>query len=65
MLIIGELINSTRKRIRTAVENRDASYIKEVAVKQAEARASILDVNGGSSRRVTALQATAHDQFHT
>jgi 5-methyltetrahydrofolate--homocysteine methyltransferase len=47
LLIIGELINSTRKRIRTAVESRDVAYIKEVAVKQAEAGGSILDVNGG------------------
>ena len=47
MIIIGELINSTRKRIRAAVEARDAAYIKEVARKQAQAGASILDVNGG------------------
>jgi 5-methyltetrahydrofolate--homocysteine methyltransferase len=47
MFIIGELINSTRKRIRAAVESRDADYIKEVARKQADAGASMLDVNGG------------------
>ena len=47
MFIIGELINSTRKRIRAAVESRDADYIKEVVRKQAEAGASMLDVNGG------------------
>ncbi len=47
MLIIGELINSTRKRVREAVEKRDAAYIKEVAVKQAQAGAGFLDVNGG------------------
>jgi cobalamin-dependent methionine synthase I len=47
MFIIGELINSTRKRIRAAVEARDAAYIREIAVKQAEAGASMLDVNGG------------------
>jgi len=47
MFIIGELVNCTRKRIRAAAEARDAGYIKEVALKQADAGASMLDVNGG------------------
>ncbi len=47
MFIIGELINCTRKRIRAAVEARDAAYIKEIASNQAQAGASMLDVNGG------------------
>ena len=47
MFIIGELINSTRKRIRAAVESRDTAYIQEIALKQADAGASMLDVNGG------------------
>jgi len=47
MFIIGELINSTRKRIREAVLARDASYVKEIALKQANAGAHMLDVNGG------------------
>jgi len=47
MFIIGELINSTRKRIREAVLARDAEYIRQVAVKQKEAGAQMLDVNGG------------------
>jgi cobalamin-dependent methionine synthase I len=47
MFIIGELINCTRKRVRAAAEARDAGYIKEIAVKQADAGASALDVNGG------------------
>lgn len=47
MIIIGELINCTRKRIRAAVEAQDAAYIKEVALKQAAAGATLLDVNGG------------------
>ena len=47
MFIIGELINSTRKRIREAVLSRDAAYIREIAVKQKEAGADMLDVNGG------------------
>ncbi len=47
MFIIGELINATRKRIREAVVNRDAAYIQEIARRQAEAGADMLDVNGG------------------
>ncbi|HSW49912.1 MAG TPA: dihydropteroate synthase [Bryobacteraceae bacterium] len=47
MYLIGELINSTRKRIREAVLARDAGYIREVAVKQRDAGAGRLDVNGG------------------
>jgi cobalamin-dependent methionine synthase I len=47
MFLIGELINSTRKRIREAVLARDAGYIQEIAVKQRDAGADRLDVNGG------------------
>ncbi|MGD0015344.1 MAG: dihydropteroate synthase, partial [Bryobacteraceae bacterium] len=47
MFIIGELVNCTRKRVRAAAEARDAGYIKEIALKQADAGASMLDVNGG------------------
>lgn len=51
MIIIGELINCTRKKIRAAVEAGDAAYIKEIALKQANAGASVLDVNGGVAGR--------------
>ena len=47
MLIIGERINATRKRIGEAVTKRDADFIKEEARKQVEAGAHMLDVNGG------------------
>ncbi len=47
MLIIGERINATRKRIGEAVVRRDADFIKEEARKQVEAGAHMLDVNGG------------------
>jgi 5-methyltetrahydrofolate--homocysteine methyltransferase len=47
MLIIGELINCTRKRVGAAAEKRDAEFIKEVARNQVSAGADILDVNGG------------------
>ncbi len=47
MLIIGERINATRKRIGEAVMKRDAALIQEEARKQVEAGAHMLDVNGG------------------
>lgn len=47
MLIIGERINATRKRIGEAVTKRDADFIREEARKQVEAGAHLLDVNGG------------------
>ena len=47
MLVIGELINCTRKRVGAAAEARDAAVIREVAQKQAAGGAHMLDVNGG------------------
>lgn len=48
MLIIGELINTSRKAIREAVEKRDANYIRQVAKQQEEAGAHYLDINCGT-----------------
>ncbi|MDP4127837.1 MAG: methyltetrahydrofolate cobalamin methyltransferase [Bacillota bacterium] len=48
MLIVGELINTSRKLINAAVENRDADYIKKVASEQAEVGADYIDVNCGT-----------------
>ena len=48
MLIIGELINSTRKQIRKAVEEKDAAFIQDLAKRQAEAGANWIDVNAGA-----------------
>ena len=47
MLIIGERINATRKRVGEAVTKRDAGFIQGEALKQVEAGAHMLDVNGG------------------
>jgi cobalamin-dependent methionine synthase I len=47
MLVIGERINATRKRIREAVLAGNADLIREEARKQVEAGAHMLDVNGG------------------
>jgi cobalamin-dependent methionine synthase I len=48
VLIIGELINSTRKQIRKAIEEKDAAYIQGLAKKQVEAGANWIDVNAGA-----------------
>lgn len=48
MLIVGELINTSRKPIKEAVEKMDAGYIKEIARLQAEAGAHYIDVNCGT-----------------
>lgn len=48
MLIVGELINSSRKAVAPAIEGRDANQIKDLAIKQVEAGASYIDVNCGT-----------------
>jgi 5-methyltetrahydrofolate--homocysteine methyltransferase len=47
MLVIGELINATRKKVAAAIEKRDADFIRDLARRQAEAGADLIDVNGG------------------
>ncbi len=48
MKIIGEKINGTRKRVARAIAERDADFIKDLAVKQAEAGSTWLDINAGT-----------------
>ena len=48
MLIVGELINTSRKPIKEAIERGDAAYIRDIAVRQAEAGADYIDVNCGT-----------------
>ncbi|MDP4125455.1 MAG: methyltetrahydrofolate cobalamin methyltransferase [Bacillota bacterium] len=48
MLIIGELINTSRKAIKEAVENRNSAYIQQIAKEQVEAGAHYVDVNCGT-----------------
>jgi cobalamin-dependent methionine synthase I len=55
MLIIGERINSTRKRIGEAVQKGDAELVREEARKQLDAGAHMLDVNGGIAGREAEL----------
>lgn len=46
--VIGEKINGTRKSVGTAVVERDTELIRSLAVRQAEAGASWIDVNAGT-----------------
>ncbi len=48
MIIIGELINSTRKKIKQAIDEQDVKYIQDLAVRQEEAGADYIDVNSGA-----------------
>ncbi len=47
MIIIGELINASRKAIKAAIEAQDAGAIQQVAADQANAGADYIDVNAG------------------
>lgn len=48
MLIVGENINTSRRQIYEAVENQDATFIGQIAKKQADAGAHFIDVNAGT-----------------
>ncbi len=47
--IIGERINTSRKAVREAVENRDEAYIINDVKKQAEAGAAYIDINAATA----------------
>lgn len=47
MLIIGERINATSKRVAEAIGLRDATFLQELARQQVDAGAHYLDVNAG------------------
>ncbi len=48
MIIVGEKINTSRRSIAEAVQERDADFISDVARAQAEAGAHYIDVNAGT-----------------
>ncbi|MFC2082572.1 dihydropteroate synthase [Candidatus Bipolaricaulota bacterium] len=48
-LVIGELINSTRKSVGQAIQDHDDQHIRDLARSQAAANASVIDVNAGES----------------
>ena len=51
MLIIGEKINSSRKDIKDMVEGKNKEFIQELAQKQVEGGAQMLDLNIGTIRK--------------
>lgn len=59
MIVIGELINASRKSVREALENRDAEFLRNLARKQIEAGAEVIDVNVGIGKDEPALMEWA------
>lgn len=49
MIIVGELINGTRKNPKQAIADKNADYIAELAKRQDEAGATFIDVNPGTT----------------
>lgn len=49
MIIVGEKINGTRKRVGEAVTKRDDTFLRALAIEQAEVGADFIDVNAGTS----------------
>ena len=47
MILVGELINATRKVIKHAVEDEDEIVIQNIAIKQHEAGVDYIDANAG------------------
>jgi 5-methyltetrahydrofolate--homocysteine methyltransferase len=48
MLVVGERVNTSRKKIDEAVEKRDADFIEADVKAQVDGGAQIIDVNAGS-----------------
>ena len=48
MQIIGEKINGTLQEVKTAIRERNTSFIKDLARRQVEAGAALVDVNAGT-----------------
>ena len=46
--IIGERINTTLGKVKKAVENQDAEYIRQDVKKQTQCGATYIDVNAGA-----------------
>ena len=53
MLIIGERINTARKKIALAVETKDVEAIQKEAINQVKAGVDVLDVNVGTPLKET------------
>lgn len=48
MIVIGEKINGTRKQVAAAIENREADFIRDLAIRQFQNGAAYLDINAGT-----------------
>ncbi|KXS41068.1 MULTISPECIES: methyltetrahydrofolate cobalamin methyltransferase [unclassified Candidatus Frackibacter] len=48
MIVIGELINTSREEVEPAVKERDVEFIQNLAKEQEEAGADFIDVNCGT-----------------
>jgi len=48
MKIIAEKINGTRKRVAQAIEARDVEFVQDLAIRQAAAGSTWLDLNAGT-----------------
>jgi 5-methyltetrahydrofolate corrinoid/iron sulfur protein methyltransferase len=51
VLIIGENIHVISPRVKAALEERDAAFLQDLAVRQVEAGAGILDLNIGPQKK--------------
>lgn len=47
MIIIGEKLNSTLSNVHSAIENHDAAFIQDLALRQSDAGAVYIDINAG------------------
>jgi len=50
MIVIGELINGTRKSIAQAIDKKDREFIKKIAQRQVAAGANYIDLNAGTGK---------------
>lgn len=48
LYVVGERINTSRKKVQEAVVNKDSTYIQGDVKKQQEAGANFIDVNAGA-----------------
>jgi 5-methyltetrahydrofolate--homocysteine methyltransferase len=48
LIIVGELLNTSRKLVKEAIEAEDAEYIKQLAINQEKNGATYIDINCGT-----------------
>jgi cobalamin-dependent methionine synthase I len=48
VIIVGELINSSRKEVRESISNRERDKIQQLAIDQASSGANYIDINCGT-----------------